>query len=184
MGSDKKELKGHKAGHHDRDDIIGEHRFSDIGQLIFLGIFLTLWVLDSFVFHFSTLLNQYVKIYVSAPIGGFILLIAGHFAYRGLRTVFKEIRDPPEVIKAGVFRYTRHPVYLGSILLYLGLTVITLSLASLGLLVLIAAFYEYIATYEERLLVEHFGDEYKEYKEETRKWVPVPKSKGREDSRR
>jgi len=185
MVSEGRKPQGHKIGHYkDRDDIVGEHRFSDIGQLVCLILFTVLWTLDSFVFHFSTFLNEYIKIYVSAPIGGMILVISGYLAFKGLKQVFKEVRDSPEVIKTGVFRYSRHPIYLGSILLYLGLTIITLSLASLGLLVLISAFYEYIATQEEVLLVEHFGEEYTDYVSETRKWLPISKYKGREDSKK
>ena len=173
--SEEKEIKGHKMSHHDRPDIVGEHKFSDIGQLIFLGIFLTLWVLDSFVFNFSTFLNEYVKIYILAPIGGVILVFAGFSAFVAHRKVFKEVRDPPVVIRDGIFKYVRHPMYLGSILLYLGLSIITLSIASLGLTVIIAAFYEYIATYEEKILTEHFGEDYSKYKDESRKWIPIPK---------
>ncbi len=176
MEEEAKKTRGHKMGHHkDRDDIIGEHKLSDMGQLVFLGIFTVLWVLDSFVFNFSTLLTEYIPIYVVAPIGGVILILAGYLAFKGLRQVFKEVRDPPEVIRTGVFRYSRHPVYLGSILLYLGLTIITLSLASLGLLVGIVIFYNFIASYEEQLLSEQFEDEYEDYKEDTPRWIPVPK---------
>ena len=181
MESEQKAFKGHKIGHHkDRKDIIGEHKVSDLGQLIFLILFTVLWVLDSFVFHFSTFLNEYIPIYISAPIGGIILLLSGYLAFKGLKQVFKEVRAQPEIIKSGVFKHSRHPIYLGSVLLYLGLSIITISLASLGLLVIISAFYEYIATYEEHLLEEYFGEEYKDYKDETRKWIPIPRMKERE----
>ena len=180
MVSEDNKVQGHKIGHHkDRNDIIGEHRFSDIGQLILFILFMVLWILDSFVFHFSTFLNEYIKIYISAPIGGVILLISGYLAFTGLKIVFVDVREQPEVIKTGVFKFTRHPIYLGSILLYFGLTLITLSIASLGFLVLISAFYEYIATYEEHLLEENFGDQYTAYAAETRKWVPIPKTRDR-----
>ena len=158
---EKKSTKGSKMSHHeDREDIVGEHKFSDLGQLIFFVIFAALWGIDSFYLHFSTLLTDYIPIYVSAPIGGIMLLLALYFAYWGLRKVFNEVRDPPEVIRSGVFKYTRHPIYFGMILLYLGLTIITLSIASLGLLVIIVFFYDFIASYEEELVVEHFIEDY------------------------
>jgi protein-S-isoprenylcysteine O-methyltransferase Ste14 len=61
---------------------------------------------------------------------------------------------------------------LGSILVYLGLTVSTASLFCLALLVVIFLFYNYIAGYEEKLLETKFGDAYIEYKKKTGKWIP------------
>ncbi|MCE7748432.1 MAG: isoprenylcysteine carboxylmethyltransferase family protein [Candidatus Heimdallarchaeota archaeon] len=181
MNPEEVDIKGHKMGHHDREDIIGERKFSDIGQLIFLVLFLVLWVLDSFVFQFSTFLTAYIPIYISAPIGGVILLLAGFLAFKAHQKVFDEIRDPPEVITTGVFKYVRHPMYLGAILLFLGLNVITLSLASLGLFVIIVIFYEYIARYEEKLLIANFGEDYENYKTATRRWLLFPRFRKKEN---
>ena len=177
MEENKQQTEGHRhVRYEDRQDILGEHKYGDIGQLIFLVLFAVLWGIDSFYLRFSTILADYIPIYVSAPIGGILLFIAGFLAYQGLKQVFGDVRDPPEVIKDGVFKYTRHPVYFGVILLYLGLSIITLSLASLGFLVIIVIFYDLIASYEERILAEHFDKNYEEYKEEVPKWIPVPKS--------
>ena len=51
MTEENDKLKGHVRRHHGaRGDLAGEHRLSDIGQLIFLVSFLIIWILDSFVF--------------------------------------------------------------------------------------------------------------------------------------
>ena len=63
-------------------------------------------------------------------------------------------------------------MYLASILSYLGLSVSTISLFSLALLVVIFVFYNYIASYEEKLLNKRFGEGYARYKERTGKWLP------------
>ena len=76
------------------------------------------------------------------------------------------------VVATGAFRYVRHPLYLASILVYLGLTVFTSSLFSFALLVGICVFLDLIASYEEDLLEAKFGDEYRRYKQRTGKWVP------------
>jgi protein-S-isoprenylcysteine O-methyltransferase Ste14 len=57
-------------------------------------------------------------------------------------------------------------------LTYLGLAVSTASLASLVLFVGIFVFHDYIASYEEKLLVARFGEHYKEYMKRTGKWIP------------
>jgi protein-S-isoprenylcysteine O-methyltransferase Ste14 len=75
-------------------------------------------------------------------------------------------------VSTGVFKYVRHPLYLASILFYLGLAVSTASLISLGLWVIICIFYNYLASYEEKLLESKFGENYRIYKGNTGKWLP------------
>jgi protein-S-isoprenylcysteine O-methyltransferase Ste14 len=64
-------------------------------------------------------------------------------------------------------------LYSAAILFYLGLAVSTASLFSLALLVVIFLSYNYIATYEERLMEIKFGEDYVSYKKRTGKWVPM-----------
>ena len=94
------------------------------------------------------------------------------YLFRSSHVVVSQKQRPDSVVTSGAFRYVRHPLYLASILTYLGLTVSTVSLFSLVLLVGIFIFYNYIASYEERLLDARFGEAYREYKTITGKWVP------------
>jgi len=93
------------------------------------------------------------------------LFMSGH-------VVVSHEQPPNSVVATGAFRYVRHPLYLASILTYLGLTVSTVSLFSLALFVGIFVFHNYITTHEEKLLDARFGEEYREYKRRTGKWVP------------
>jgi protein-S-isoprenylcysteine O-methyltransferase Ste14 len=63
-------------------------------------------------------------------------------------------------------------LYLAAILFYLGLAISTASLFSLALLLIIFLFYNYIASYEERLMEIKFGEDYMTYKKTTGKWIP------------
>lgn len=178
MEKKNEEIEGYKRrkyGH--RVDLAGEHKFSDIGQLVLLIIFLILWILDSFVFKFSTFLVEYVPNYIRGILSSLVLIISGIVAYTAIKIVFHEKRDEPEVIRKSVFAIVRHPMYLGSILLYLGLFLSTLSLASLGLWIIIIIFYDFISSYEERLLIKNFGEDYENYKDEVGKWIPGLKFK-------
>ena len=58
------------------------------------------------------------------------------------------------------------------ILFFAGLTVSTVSLVSAGLLIVIMIFYNHVATYEEKLLENKYGQEYLEYKKHVPKWLP------------
>lgn len=52
-----------------RTGLGAEHPLNDRVQAIFLIVFLGVWGLDSFVFHFSTMLAEIVPVYVHIPLG-------------------------------------------------------------------------------------------------------------------
>ncbi len=149
----------------------GEHPFGDAGQLILFGLFLIVWAADSFFLHLSTFLSDYLPLYSRLGFLALLLIIAV-LLFKSAHFVTSENQRPDRVVATGAFRYVRHPLYLASILSYLGLTVSTASLCSFILLVGIFIFHNYIAGYEEKLLEIKFGEEYKRYKQGTSKWVP------------
>jgi protein-S-isoprenylcysteine O-methyltransferase Ste14 len=149
----------------------GEHPFGDAGQLILLGAFLVVWAADSFFLHTSTFLSEYVPLYMRLMILGLTLIVA-MLLFKSGHVVVEHGERPEGVMVTGAFRYVRHPLYLASILTYLGLTVSTMSIFSFVLLAGIFIFHNYIAGYEEKLLEMKFGEEYRTYKKRTGKWVP------------
>jgi len=155
----------------DMKEIKGEHPFGDAGQLILLGAFLIVWIGDSFFLRQSTFFSDYIPLYIRLVTLGLALIAAVYLFRSGHVVVNNELR-PNSVISSGGFRYVRHPLYLASILTYLGLMVSTSSLFSLVLIVVIFVFHNYIAGYEEKLMDAKFGEEYRKYKRRTGKWVP------------
>ena len=82
------------------------------------------------------------------------------------------IREDHQLITHGIYRFTRHPVYLGVIIAIIGVPVYTSSLYGLlTMLALIPIILNRIRM-EERLLTEEFGDAYRTYKETTSKLIP------------
>jgi protein-S-isoprenylcysteine O-methyltransferase Ste14 len=102
---------------------------------------------------------------------GLALVTAAYLSMSGHDKICREQRGT-KVVSSGAFRYVRHPLYLGCLLFYLGLAVSTASIFSLALSVVIFVFYNYIGSFEERLLDKKFGEEYTKYKRRTGKWVP------------
>jgi protein-S-isoprenylcysteine O-methyltransferase Ste14 len=149
----------------------GEHPFGDAGQLILLGLFLVVWVGDSFFLHKSTFVSEYVPLFVRLAIMALVLITAVYLSMSG-HVVVAHGERPNSVVSTGAFRYVRHPLYLAAILFYLGLAISTASLFSLALLLIIFLFYNYIASYEERLMEIKFGEEYMAYEKRTGKWMP------------
>lgn len=149
----------------------GEHPLGHIGQMISLVLFLVLWIGDSFFLRSSTFLADHLPLPVR--IAALVLLLALAFVLgRSGHGVVKHEQRPDHVVTTGAFRYVRHPLYLASLLTYLGLAIATASLFSLALLAGIFLFHDHIASYEEKLLEARFGEEYRQYKRRTGKWVP------------
>ena len=155
-----------------RDDLIGEHKISDAGQMILACLFMAIWIADSFFFKSTTVLDQYMLLSVKIPLGIILLILSGYLARTGLSIVFGEKRQKPGVIKKSVFGVVRHPIYLSEILLYLGLLMLSMSLAAVVIWVIAIGFLHYISRYEEKLLLARFGEEYEQYMREVPMWIP------------
>lgn len=172
MGRKAGSLRLFSRDHHvGREDLAGEHPMGDAGQIIGFVLFLILWLADSFYFRFSTALPETIPLYLRLGLAIPIFAFSGYLAQAGLKIVFKEVRETPQVIRSGVFSMSRHPIYLSALLLYLGFFLATLSLISLAFLGALFLFYNFIAVFEEHLLEEKFGQEYRDYKKKTPKWL-------------
>lgn len=89
--------------------------------------------------------------------------------FTGRVTVFQD----HQLIEDGLYRYVRHPAYLGASMFYLGLPLIVGNLV--GLLVLAGlslAAYLYRIKIEEDALVAAFGDSYRQYQQRTARLIP------------
>lgn len=161
--------------HHDRDDLVGEHGAGDAGQIVLAILFAVIWIADTFFLGYTTFLNNYVPLAVRIVIGIIILIMSGYLAKTGLSVVFGEVREEPGVIRKSVFGIVRHPIYLSEMLLYLGLFMLSMSLASAVVLVIAVVCLHYLSRYEEKLLLDRFGEEYEKYMREVPMWIPRPR---------
>ncbi|MFC1968740.1 methyltransferase family protein, partial [Chloroflexota bacterium] len=115
--------------------------------------------------------GEYVPLGVRVSTGIVLFLLSGYLALTGLSVVFGEERQKPGVIWKSVFSFVRHPIYLGEILLYLGLLILSISRAAAVWFTAIG-FLHYISRYEEKLLLACFGKDYEQYIREVPMWVP------------
>ncbi|UCE31869.1 MAG: isoprenylcysteine carboxylmethyltransferase family protein, partial [Burkholderiales bacterium] len=100
--------------------------------------------------------------------------VAGVAAFRRARTTV-DPRTPERarsVVRSGVFRVSRNPMYLG---LALGLTGVAAWFATVPGLLLVPLFCLYITQFqikpEERILLASFGQQYAAYMAQVRRWV-------------
>jgi protein-S-isoprenylcysteine O-methyltransferase Ste14 len=156
----------------DRNDLCEEAPHWDTYQIIIVAVYLTIGVLDAFVFQFSTFLINYVHFIIPIILGASTFAIGAVFMYLSHKVVFEEVRDPPRVIDWNVFRFVRHPMYFGILLFYLAFMLFTFSLICLGLFIVICFIYNKFANYEENQLELKYKEKYIEYKNKTPKWIP------------
>ena len=83
-----------------------------------------------------------------------------------------EIRDDHRLVKNGPYKYIRHPIYTGTILSVMCIPVFTSSLIGFLLSLLSIPLFIYRIKNEEMMLVEEYGDEYREYQKETWRLFP------------
>ena len=155
-----------------RDDLIGEHMKGDAGQLILACLFFVIWIADSFFLEYTTALNGIVPLGFRLPVGIILLVLSAYLARTGMTIVFGEKRQKPVVLRKSVFGIVRHPIYLGELLLYPGLLMMSISLAAAVVWLIGIVFLHYLSRYEEKLLLAHFGEEYKQYMREVPMWIP------------
>ena len=111
-------------------------------------------------------------------VGGVIIIAALLLATNAFRnfgqakTPVPTYRTPTTLVTSGVYAITRNPIYLSMMLLIMGLGV---TLDNVWLLLLAAVFQQIIRwgviAREEKYLEAKFGEEYRTFKEQTRRWI-------------
>ena len=82
------------------------------------------------------------------------------------------IAEEQRLITDGLYRRIRHPLYLGEITRNLGFTLILTSGYGFALVLLGSVFLLVRIPREERMMLEEFGDEYREYMRRTWRLIP------------
>jgi protein-S-isoprenylcysteine O-methyltransferase Ste14 len=84
-----------------------------------------------------------------------------------------EIRESHQIVRAGVYRRIRHPMYASFWLWALAQAfLLPNAVAALSGLVAIAILFFTRIDFEERMLLEAFGDDYRAYMRETKRIIP------------
>jgi protein-S-isoprenylcysteine O-methyltransferase Ste14 len=103
---------------------------------------------------------------------GLSIVLAAHITLKHFYSSFLVVRKDHQLIRHGIYRFTRHPVYLGSLMCCLGPPVSAPSLYGfLVMLVLVPIVLNRIRM-EEDMLIEEFGEAYLAYRKSTSKLIP------------
>ncbi|MFX0181843.1 MAG: methyltransferase family protein [Candidatus Hodarchaeota archaeon] len=154
-----------------------------IYSLIILILFLINPVIVTLSFYESELLISYYLPFwdnlIVSLLGIFILVLGGLFVILG-RYQLKQfgsgvltIEDNHELITTGIFRYIRYPIYAGGIIGVFGFYFAFHSLITLiAMTITYFIIFRHRLLFEEKLLLEEFGDKYREYMKQTKKIIP------------
>ena len=79
-------------------------------------------------------------------------------------------------VTRGIYRFTRHPIYLSGFLMYLGIGIACASWIVILCALLWIVFFIIVVPAEEGFLLNKYGDAYQEYMNRTPRWIGMPKS--------
>ena len=106
-------------------------------------------------------------------LSGFIINTIAVFNFRRSFSILIQVRN---IVKHGLYRHVRHPIYLGYIIIAIGLSLINPQLIFLLISVINIGLVIFRAKLEERKLAA-YSQEYKEYMRETPFLLPIKFSK-------
>jgi len=161
-----KDAKSFKRGVYDRGNMILIGGATGIGILVpvvvdvlGVGIF-AMSIAAGFVALLVMLLGVGTRIWAAVTLGNYY-------------TTTLMVAEGQRVVTKGPYAWVRHPGYLGEVLIWTGLGVLSSSLiVALWLPIIFVVVILYRISSEERMLVKELGDDYVKYQRKTRKLVP------------
>ena len=115
---------------------------------------------------------------------GYLLIIIGEIirmaCIRRARSITRTRsgKTGDRVIKEGLFRISRNPIYIGNGIIGIGFTFLSgFYIAPVLFFLLFMVQYSLVIAYEESVLENRFGDEYREYKKSVPRWIGITRLK-------
>jgi protein-S-isoprenylcysteine O-methyltransferase Ste14 len=129
------------------------------------------------ILHFTFPVYQFLA--VPYNLSGVILMLGGLWInlwasnyFKKVDTTIKPFQTSTKLVNIGFYRYSRHPMYLGMLLVLLG---IFLLLGSISPFIVIPVYILLITRNfilpEEIMLQKTFGEAYEKYKTQVRRWI-------------
>lgn len=125
---------------------------------------------------------QYLRFQVFALVGLFLFAIGGYVRFKS-RLELKEkakfdslaatgklrIMKDHQLVKDGLCKHIRHPIYLGETLRNFGIVMLLSSVYGILSIVVATVLLLFRIEIEERMLIEAFGEGYREYQRNTKR---------------
>jgi protein-S-isoprenylcysteine O-methyltransferase Ste14 len=125
-------------------------------------------IFAAFWFHGET-----ENVYVIWPVGLFVFFIGMAIRIWAQQHLRYRLKIHKELTLTGPYQFVRNPVYIGTIMIFLGMTIL-FELPWLVPVTLIwsAAIYSLVIHYEELHLLARYGEPYKKFMSDIPRWIP------------
>jgi protein-S-isoprenylcysteine O-methyltransferase Ste14 len=163
------EAKSWKASAADKNTTLNIRRIFGINflclALSFLFIYFNLFIL------FKD--NNYAFIGSGVMLTGLAFRVAAVKTLRQYYTRTLKVSSDQKIINTGLYKYVRHPGYLGVLMVWVGAGISSDNYLALSIItVLNVSVYHFRMNAEEEMLNSAFGDEYTNYKKRTFRLIP------------
>lgn len=105
---------------------------------------------------------------------GGMLALAGVVEFRRAQTTVNPLKPQAssKIVSAGIYRYSRNPMYLGMLTALGGLAILLANPFNFMLLPMFVLFLnQFQIIPEENALIEKFGQDYRDYQSRVRRWL-------------
>jgi len=155
---------------HSKPDTPGVHVPPPVIVVVFLAIGLA--ADKYFPSSFGAPMNYLGKLGGVLIVGGFALAFWCAWKYHKAKTSILPHTKDSAIIDTGPFRFSRNPIYLSMILVFIGVCFYwNAPIALLFLIPTILTLRYYVIAKEEAYLIRRFGDEYLSYQRKVRRWL-------------
>ena len=152
---------------------------NDKGTLRLLYILITIGFFLSFaigatrlgrIYHWNTFFTIGMFLFVI----GLMIRIHSILTLRRFFTYSVAKLENHEIIETGLYKFIRHPGYLGQMLIFLGISISMSNwLSILAMMIPISHAYLYRIKVEERFMFEQLGENYLNYQSQTKRLFPM-----------
>jgi len=152
---------------------------NDKGSLQLMYVLITVGFFLSFalgatklgrIYHWDTFFAIGMVLFVI----GLMIRIHSILTLRRLFTYSVARVENHEIIETGLYKFIRHPGYLGQMILFLGISIsISNWISILAMMVPITLAYLYRIKVEEKFMIEQLGENYLNYQFRTKRLIPL-----------
>ncbi len=139
----------------------------------YLYLFIGIMVLLHFVIPVTHFIHFPLNLFgLIVLIPGIALNLSADKAFRVNNTTVKPILETNKLITTGIFHLTRNPMYLGFVLILLGIGILMGTLTPFLAVIVFAFFMDVVfIRYEEQKLEKAFQEKWVAYTKKVRRWI-------------
>lgn len=103
---------------------------------------------------------------------GLAIGFSGVYQFHKVKTNIRPFREADKMVTSGPFRFTRNPMYLGILLVLVGIWILLDAVSPvIGVLIFMVTADRWYIRVEEQMLQQKFGPVFEGYCAEVRRWI-------------